>query len=42
MRAAGVVAGWHGTFTGWFHRIRIEAGLPRITLRNLRHSRWGA
>lgn len=26
------------TFTGWFHRIRIEAGLPRITLRNLRHS----
>lgn len=26
------------TFTGWFQRIRIEAGLPRITLRNLRHS----
>jgi integrase len=26
------------TFTGWFHRIRIEAELPRITLRNLRHS----
>ncbi len=26
------------TFTGWFHCIRVEAGLPRITLRNLRHS----
>ena len=26
------------TFTGWFHRIRVEAQLPRITLRNLRHS----
>ncbi|MFI5720196.1 tyrosine-type recombinase/integrase [Nocardia sp. NPDC051750] len=26
------------TFTGWFHRIRIAAGLPRITLRNLRHT----
>jgi integrase len=26
------------TFTAWFHRIRIEAKLPRITLRNLRHS----
>lgn len=26
------------TFTGWFHRIRADAGLPRITLRNLRHS----
>lgn len=26
------------TFTGWFQRIGTEAGLPRITLRNLRHS----
>lgn len=26
------------TFTGWFHRIRIAAELPRITLRNLRHT----
>ena len=26
------------TFTGWFHCIRVEAGLPRITLHNLRHS----
>lgn len=26
------------TYTGWFHRIRIAAELPRITLRNLRHT----
>jgi integrase len=26
------------TYTGWFHRIRIAAKLPRITLRNLRHT----
>lgn len=26
------------TYTGWFHRIRIAADLPRITLRNLRHT----
>ncbi|MEV0760397.1 tyrosine-type recombinase/integrase [Nocardia sp. NPDC050435] len=26
------------TYTGWFHRIRLAAQLPRITLRNLRHT----
>lgn len=26
------------TYAGWFHRIRIAAELPRITLRNLRHT----
>ncbi|MFC3966519.1 tyrosine-type recombinase/integrase [Nocardia jiangsuensis] len=26
------------TFTGKFHRIRIAAEFPRITLRNLRHT----
>ncbi|WP_067835430.1 tyrosine-type recombinase/integrase [Nocardia lijiangensis] len=26
------------TYTGWFHPIRIAAKLPRITLRNLRHT----
>lgn len=29
---------WPRTYTGWFHRIRIAAELPRITLRNLRHT----
>ena len=26
------------TYTGWFNRIQATAGLPRITLRNLRHT----
>ena len=26
------------TYTGWFDRIQATAGLPRITLRNLRHT----